>query len=731
MIPTPAQKPELLAPAGSLDVFATAVDEGADAVYIGAPELNARALARNFTPEELAAMIDYGHRAGVKVYLAMNSLVKEEEIDSLVELLALLEGLGPDALIIQDLGLAYLVRKYFPSLVLHASTLMAAHNSLAVRQFADMGFKRVVLAREMTLEEIRVAHESCPVELEAFVHGALCFSYSGLCLFSSYLGGRSGLRGRCVQPCRRRYSWAGPGRGHRSGYFFSMNDLEAVGLLPRLAAAGISSFKIEGRMRSANYVGSVVKAYRLAIDAGDELGRVLGRVEELLHQAMGRRSTSGYFLSPRPDDAITPFHSGNIGHFLGRIHRIEGDLVSLTLQEGVDRGDRIRVHREASGERASFTLKSVTAAGSDLSRGEKDETVSLLMPGIEAQPGDSLYRVDVKERRRMETRGNRLQPARFQKLVSRLQNRGRAAKVKGYLALHALRPVQMKKPRGRSRPDRTPGLPVWLRADDLRLLQQPPLDKPDRLVLTLDRETFLQYGRRKKSRRRFLRSLTWALPSVIFEEDVGFYRRAVGELMAAGCRNWLIGHVGQLALFSERPPAAGRGGTPPPPAKGRPARPFLAGDYTLNVMNSLALRLLAENGVSTTLLAIESDRENIARLCLHKKKSGTGLVVYGRPPLFTARLKPEFFQFHRSLVSPKGERFILEEKRGQTFLLADSPFSLLGQLDELGRLGLDFAVIDLSWQQMGKKELAGLRRRLGGQGNKRSRSGFNFFRSLA
>jgi putative protease len=281
------KKPELLAPAGSINVFARAIEAGADAVYIGAPALNARALAKDFTFAEIAAMIDFAHKKGAKLYLAANSLLKENEIPQTLKTLAILDALKPDALIIQDLGLYHLCKRYFPQLRLHASTLLGAHNSLAVRQFKNMGFERVVLARELTVKEIHSIARSSNVELEVFIHGALCFSYSGMCLFSSYLGGKSGLRGRCVQPCRRRYQWKQ--KGEKQGYYFSMNDLSGIDLVHKLKSAGVSSFKIEGRLRSAQYVSSVVKAYRMVIDADSGDKNIIANARELLNQSMGRK----------------------------------------------------------------------------------------------------------------------------------------------------------------------------------------------------------------------------------------------------------------------------------------------------------------------------------------------------------------------------------------------------------------------------------------------------------
>lgn len=714
-------KPELLAPAGSLDVFATAVAAGADAVYVGAPELNARALTRNFSPEELASMIDYGHRSGVKVYLAMNSLMKEEEIPRVIDQLVLLEGLGADALIIQDLGLYFLIRTHFPSFILHASTLMGAHNSLAVRQFADMGFARVVLAREVTLAEAEKIHAQCPVELEVFVHGALCFSYSGLCLFSSYLGGKSSLRGRCVQPCRRKYGWTGPAGAERQGYFFSMNDLEGIELLPRLARAGITSLKIEGRMRSQSYVGAVVRAYRLVIDAGDNLAAVLPEARELLCQAMGRSTTGGYFLSPQPVDAITPYSSGNIGHFLGRIATAGHGRVTLTLEEPLENGDRVRLHHEESGDRDSFTVRELTdTAGGRKERGEKGETVSLLLAGAVAGAGDLLYKVDVRGRRQLEAVREKLAPPnRFRARIAAIRQNGKAARV-AKIILEPLPAPQRKggagPKRGRARPvpgRRRPELRLWLRGD-LRLLSQQLVARPERIIITLDRETAARL-QQKKSLRPEEKNMVCALPPIILEDDVPFYRQLVRDLLGRGCRRWMIGHVGQLQLFAgER----GRRG------------PQLAGDYTLNVMNSLALSFLLASGIEAVQLAIETDRDNLRRLCDRKATGSVGLTVFGRPPLFTARLHPDFFRFDKTFVSPRGERFVLRRRWGQTLALAEQPFSLLGQRQELEEAGIDFILVDLTHVSLEKKEIATLRRLLAARGGERARQTFNYFRGL-
>lgn len=220
---------ELLAPVGSLESFFAAVENGADAVFCGLKTFSARAKAKNFTLEELERLIGYAGARGVKVYVALNTLIKECELRDLVELLAELDYLAVDGLIIQDLGVYRIAHQHFPEIPLHASTQMLTHNLAGVLMLERLGFQRAVLARELTLEEITTISNQSNLELEHFVHGALCYSMSGHCLFSSYIDGRSGNRGRCIQPCRRRYH-----QGGESGFHFSTSDFSAIELIPDL-----------------------------------------------------------------------------------------------------------------------------------------------------------------------------------------------------------------------------------------------------------------------------------------------------------------------------------------------------------------------------------------------------------------------------------------------------------------------------------------------------------------
>ncbi|AGF79087.1 collagenase-like protease [Desulfocapsa sulfexigens DSM 10523] len=371
-------KLELLAPAGSLQSFFAAVESGADAVFCGLKTFSARAKAKNFTMEELVGLAGYAHKLNKKIYVALNTLVKEDELSELISVLSELEYLGVDGLIIQDLGLYRVAHKYFPKIPLHASTQMVIHNLAGVKILEKMGFERVVLARELSLAEISYISENSNLEIEHFIHGALCYSLSGHCLFSSYIDGRSGNRGRCIQPCRRRYH-----HDNDSGFYFSTSDLSAIELIPNLASAGVMSLKIEGRMKSPEYVAAVVSAYRTVIDAGpgDEKNAVK-RAKEQLETAMGRKSTSGFLHGPGSAEILMPARKGGIGRIIGRVERLHGDTVSFKTSGRIQIGDRLRIQPGNDRAGQGFTVRTLFLKNKSSSVAEKDSFVSITLPKI-------------------------------------------------------------------------------------------------------------------------------------------------------------------------------------------------------------------------------------------------------------------------------------------------------------------------------------------------------------
>jgi putative protease len=692
--------PELLAPAGSLEVFEAAVAAGADAIYIGAPQFNARNLAKHFSVAEVAAMLDYGHANGVKVYLAANSLVRQDELAEACDMLAMCDALKPDALIIQDLGLYHLARTHFPDLELHASTLMLTHNHYGVQQAAKMGFPRVVLAREMTIREIARACKVGP-EIEVFVHGALCFSYSGLCLYSSYLGGRSGLRGRCVQPCRRLYSHTdmdGKNRDKKEkGYDFSMNDLSGIEMVPDLVQAGVASLKIEGRMRSIHYVSSVVQAYRLALDHVDDLAEVLPECQALIASSMGRTPTGGYFAGANPADALAPTQSGNIGLFLGRVGKHGKGTVQVKLKEDVVVGDRLRIHLERSGERVSFTLKNMQDRNGAASSALKGWKVTLDVGDAEINLGDAIYKVDVKGRG---VRAKFIKPSHFHTIADEIEQDVRSGHIYKKLGIKTIPRRPKKKKKGGGKPVRSTYVPpVWLSVDSWQMVNISRELRPEKLVMTLDDTTVAQVFRQKKGVRNLAKILVWSLPPVILEEDLDFFEKAIQALLELGFYQFQIGHLSQVVLLGEIHDKV---------KLARQKRLVIFGGYTLNILNSLALLTLQKNGVLQTSVSMETDLDNLKLLAHNRGTSRLGMEVYGHPPLFTSRLQSEHLQPGKVLTSPRGEDIILSERGGQTVACAPEPYSIFGYVHELSKLGIDFMGMDVRGQKLKRRDMLAL-----------------------
>lgn len=311
------KKPELLAPAGNMEKLKMALLYGADAVYLGGKAFGLRAFGGNFTNEELQEAVDFAHKLGKKIYVTVNIFPHNSDIAKLPAYLTFLNEIKVDAILVADLGVFTLAKEYAPDVELHISTQANNTNWVAVNAWAELGASRVVLAREMSLEEIKEIREKCSVELEMFVHGAMCISYSGRCLMSNYLTGRDANRGSCAQPCRWNYALVEekrPGQyfpvleDERGTYIFNSKDMCLLPYLPDVIASGVDSLKIEGRMKSVHYAASVVKAYREAIDsyfAASEQFEVKKEWVEELDKVSHRAYTTGFYYGrPTEKDQI-------------------------------------------------------------------------------------------------------------------------------------------------------------------------------------------------------------------------------------------------------------------------------------------------------------------------------------------------------------------------------------------------------------------------------------------
>jgi putative protease len=651
------QLPELLAPAGHVEGFMAAVENGADAVYLGLKRLSARASAVNFSLDDLAVLLPYAHKRGRSVYVALNSLVTASEISSVLNLLQSLSDLKVDALIIQDPGIFFLARKYFPHLKLHASTLAGIHNHPGVNQLQRMGFKRVVLARELDFKEIKAISENTTCEIEMFVHGALCFSYSGFCLASSFRGGHSGLQGRCVQPCRLRLR-----QGRNEGYFLSCNDISYLRMIPELKKLRLAALKIEGRMKSADYIAQVVRAYRLVIDAAEKSEREA--VEEacgMLANAPSRHLTSGYLGSNIDTEILAPHRSGSSGVWVGTVTEVRGGRAVVALRHELRPGDRLRPESAEGKERGALTVSEMsTLDGRWIACGRAGEDV--LLPGSgDLQPRERLFKIGGKTASSAETWG------KIRKEKIEVISYSRSFPHSGGL----LKELPAA-PADARETEETLIVKIGSAGDFLQACQS----EAQRIMLAATRRNLERLAKQRLIPAQKAR-LIWSLPALIAEKETRYYKAAVEWYLEKGFLSWEVNNWGHLDFFSNR------------------ERANLISGHRFNIRNSAAMAALYEAGCGWSVLSLEITKNELEFLA--RSPSGTAPVVtiYAWPPLFISRLAPKLKE-EKPVLTGRNEVLLYRRRQGRSCIYADRPMDWCGQLPLLRNLGFHRFLFDLS-----------------------------------
>ena len=387
---------ELLAPVGSFEALKAAVQNGANAVYLGGKDFGARASANNFDRDELKEAVKYAHIRGVQVFVTTNTLRKENEIEDFLEYAKFLYDIDVDAIILQDIGMARLIKRELPDFELHASTQMVAHSLEDVKYLESVGFDRVVLAREVTVEEIKYICDNCKADIEVFVHGALCVCYSGQCLMSSMIGNRSGNRGRCAQPCRQRYElidvYTGEVVNSNGDYLLSPRDLNAIEEIDKVIDAGVHSLKIEGRMKRPEYVATVIEGYRKTIDEYLATNKLNVSDETIndLYTIFNRKFTKGLLLGDVGKDMMNSQLPNNQGLYVGTVvdYNKKAKRLKIKLANTLKKGDGINL--------GGGTIGRIIKNGNIETIGYKGETIELDFVG-EARKGQIVFKTSDSE----------------------------------------------------------------------------------------------------------------------------------------------------------------------------------------------------------------------------------------------------------------------------------------------------------------------------------------------
>ena len=622
--------PELLLPAGNVENFRAAIEGGADAIYLGLRQFNARARASNFTYSQFVSLLDEAKSKKIKVYVTLNTVIKNSELAQLLDILWFLSKTSVNAVIIQDWGVYYLLKKYFPTLVIHASTQMGNHNSLGANYSQQKGIERVILARELTKAELQVISKKTSIELEYFVHGALCYSFSGMCMFSSYLGGVGANRGMCTQNCRRAYS------DSQNKYLFSLKDNQLIDELDDLTKMGIASIKIEGRMKSAEYVYTTASSYRKAL----ENKRETANAKAALKSDMGRDKTA-YFFGGNVSEAIT--QNPNTGIYLGKVIKISQDGILFESNKELENGFRIRFVSKKAEEQINYKLIDFQ------SRGANQYYINFQHESI--KKNDKVFLI------------GGLSPFKFSNKIKQ-QAKVPETKIPQAMRQRILKSMMIRAEKSRSQ--------LFLRIDQVQWMRKIWLDKIDHLILNLSTAEWKTFNPQLPFIKKNARKIWIELPKFIPENKIEFYQLAVQNLHKQGIKQFMLSHLSQKILL--------------------PKGAQFAVNENVYVFNDASSKLISEEGARFFSYPMEIDFSS-----LYSMKNRNGIMpLYFYPDLFYSRM-PVTVQNKESIFEDDHKRkFKKMVKDGVTIVRPEAVVSMLKHRPKMEKLGYHKFMVDFT-----------------------------------
>ena len=627
--------PELLLPAGNVENFRAAIEGGADAIYLGLRQFNARARASNFTYAQFVSLLEEAKIKNIKVYVTLNTVIKNSELQELLDTLWFLSKTAVDAVIIQDWGVYYFLKKWFPRLVIHASTQMGNHNSLGANFSQKKGIERVILARELTKTELEDISKKTSIELEYFVHGALCYSFSGMCMFSSYIGGIGANRGACTQNCRRAYS------DSQNKYLFSLKDNQLIDELDELTRMGIASIKIEGRMKSAEYVFTTASSYRKAL----ENKRETSNAKAALKNDMGRDKTA-YFFGGNVSQAIT--QNPNTGIFIGQVIKIAKEGVLFDSNKDLESSYRVRFVSKKTEEQINVKLIDLQA------RGGNQYFVKFEHESI--KKGDKVFLI------------GGLSPYKFSNKIKQAAKvpETKMPKNQRQQVLNSIRIKPQKANRQ-----------LFVRIDNIKWMRKIWLDKIDHLLLNLSANEWKTFEPTLPFVKKNLRKIWIELPKFIPENKIKFYQDSIQRYYKEGVKQFMLSHISQKELL--------------------PRDAVFAVNENVYVFNDASSKFLSEEGARFFAYPVEIDFET-----LYSMKNRSGIMpLYFHPDLFYSRMPVSVQNKESVFEDDKNRKFKKIVKDGVTIVRPETVVSMLKHRPKMEKLAyskflLDFTGIDPS-----------------------------------
>jgi len=649
-------KPELLLPAGNVESFYAAIEGGADAIYLGTKYFNARERAANFSPQQLKTMVKHAHKHNVNVYVTLNTVIKNQEIPELLHVLFQLREIQPDALIIQDMAVWHIIQKYFPDFEIHASTQMAHHNSIGASFAKQIGIQRVIMARELNFAELQQISKKPSAELEIFAHGALCYAFSGMCLFSSYLGGMGANRGLCKQACRRVY------HGKESSFHFSMKDNQLIDLVPDFIKMDIRSLKIEGRMKPAEYVYRVAKAYRMVLDNPKQLNEA----KRILKLDLGREKTA-WFMGRNVSESIT--QAPATGKLLGKVQQCESDNFSINSEIELTKSSRIRVFSAGVSEHQTFKIECAET---------QNGICTIFKNNHNAKIGDDVYLAGIPEKQFPSKIQEDFQPMKSP-IPFRLKQ-----KILNDLELHqsAVKSAE-----------------IIARINELAWLPKVDLREVKYLIINLSTKEWQSFDTKSGLMKKFADKIIIELPKFIPEGKISYYRELCKTMYQQGIRRFSLSHLSQKMLI--------------------PKGSQLMANENIYSFSDTAIIALKRNGIQDYIRPVESDFPNLI-----SGKDRFGIIpVYFHPHLFVSRMPVKTGDyFHEN----DGRNYLRHVVDGVTFVIPEEPVSLTQYTKKLTIKGFKRYLIDLSFTKVSSNRFKTIVKRLKQSEQIQPAGNFNF-----
>lgn len=657
------KKPELLLPAGNPEAFFAALEAGADAVYLGLEQFNARGRATNFSSRQLPALLCEARKKNVKVYIALNTVVKNKEIGKLTDLLALLNEAKPDAVIVQDWGVFYLARTFFTNLKIHASTQMGVHNSQGTRFLTEKGFARTVLARELTMKEIESVVNNTFSETEVFVHGALCYSFSGMCLFSSYTGGRGANRGICSQSCRRTYNDA-----EKQKFLFNLKDNQLLDLIPQLAKLGVTSLKVEGRMKPAEYVFRVGSAYRMVLDNSFRMDEAM----QLLALDFGRQKTR-WFAGGDLKEAVAD--DSSTGILVGLVENVSKDSLLISSSLSIENHYRLRFIHPDSGEPFHLVVKKVSRE-------------------------NGFYRINRDNL--PVTRGSRVYLTKMQDI--RFSSRVEESKqYKVTVNTELKKEIQEKIQTVRKEPGDEK---LYFRIGSAEWLKLINFAELDGLFLSFSKQSWMRFNPADEFIQQNRDKIFVELPRFIPEKSLVFYGQLVRKMVMHGLKSFVISHLSQKLMIPEG------------------CRIFTS--ENVYVFNDATARFLENESIENFVYPFETDFEILVSM---NQKNGI-VPVYFFPELFYSRMPVKIENENSFSGDDTKSRYRRFRKNGLTVIVPEKAVSILQHKNKLSANGFTSFLIDVTWDTFSKNRLKTLKTRFLRSEQIQPTTSFNFTKGL-